>query len=80
MSNVEWTAHLYPACWWASWLWPWGSGVHSGTIRAAVSWWTWGVIGFPEWRSLPFALTSSSSQPVVSSELSRSLSALFSLY
>jgi len=28
--------------------------------------WTWGVSGFPEWRSVPFAITSLSSQPVVS--------------
>jgi len=66
MSNKDWTARLYSACSWAWLLWPWWSCVHSGAIRAAVSRWTWGVIGFPEWRSVPFSITSLSSQPVVS--------------
>jgi len=34
--NGEWTARLYPACWWAGLLWPWWSCVHSGAIRATV--------------------------------------------
>jgi len=63
--NVGRTARLYPACWWALWLRPWWSCVHSGAIRSAVSRWTCGVIGFPECRSAPCSITSSSSQPVV---------------
>jgi len=63
-SKGEWPARLYAACGCAWWRWPCWSGGPSGAIRATVSVWTWGVSGFLEWRSLPFALTSSSSQPV----------------
>jgi len=56
--NVDWTARLYPACWWALWLWPWWSCVHWCPIRSTVSRWTCNVIEFHQCRSSPFSITS----------------------